>query len=180
MWRFLFFCTISTRIDQMCQKQAKIQLCKKTCISYCEQRRVAFSEYFLLLFEQIYVEKKIHLWISCFEINIRIWILFSKQKKAGNDFCIVKILFKSDFSYKWLVTKNKMMYPIDIPHSHWYCTSHVPHFRIFVPHSRPEQMATLGNNAVAWPIYRQLLNEYIKFPNKNNFSVFREIATDMP
>lgn len=38
----------------------------------------------------------------------------------------------------------------------------------------------MGNNAEAWSIYRQLLNEYIEYPDKDNFNVFFEIATDMP
>jgi hypothetical protein len=36
------------------------------------------------------------------------------------------------------------MYPIDVPHLEKICTSHVPHLELFVPHSRPYQMATLG------------------------------------
>jgi hypothetical protein len=35
------------------------------------------------------------------------------------------------------------MYPIDVPHLEKFCTSHVPHLELFVPHSRPYQMATL-------------------------------------
>jgi hypothetical protein len=35
------------------------------------------------------------------------------------------------------------MYPIDVPHLEKICTSHVPHLELFVPHSRPYQMATL-------------------------------------
>jgi tetratricopeptide (TPR) repeat protein len=38
----------------------------------------------------------------------------------------------------------------------------------------------MGNNAEAWSIYRQLLNEYIEYPNNDHFYVFSEIATDMP
>ena len=38
----------------------------------------------------------------------------------------------------------------------------------------------MGNNAEAWSIYRQLLNEYIKFPDQDDFNVFSEIATEMP
>ncbi len=57
---------------------------------------------------------------------------FPSKEKAGNDLFTLKILFKTDFSYTLLVTKNKIAYPMD-----------VPHLGIFVPHSKPEQMATL-------------------------------------
>lgn len=38
----------------------------------------------------------------------------------------------------------------------------------------------MGLNAQTWSIYRELLNEYVKFPDEDNFNVFSDIATDMP
>ena len=41
------------------------------------------------------------------------------------------------------------MYPIDVPHLEKFCTSHVPHLELFVPHSGPYEMATLVQNLPA-------------------------------
>ena len=64
-------------------------------------------------------------------------MLFLKAIKARSDLLMIKGFFKTDFSNKLLVTKKEIMYPTNVPHSKLFCTSHVPHLEISVPHSRP-------------------------------------------
>ena len=45
-----------------------------------------------------------------------------------------------------MVIKEKIVYPMDVPHLHGFCTFSVPHLKIVVPHLKLEQLATLRSS----------------------------------
>ena len=61
-----------------------------------------------------------------------------RKKAVANHFLTSGFLFK------------KILYPTGVPHSEKNCTPRVPHLKPFVPHSIPEQLATLFPIRFTW------------------------------